>query len=558
MNRHADKPSDTESTSMANGSPKRQRKSRAASPSSDNRPEAAGLRKMQETANNSPQVARLRALRQLANQGQQVSQLRSLPDLANNSPQAKQASPFQALADATAPTPRQQKTAHGMAQLARAPEEDEDRIQAKPRQNRTGLPDNLKASIESLSGLSMDHVKVHYNSARPAQLNALAYAQGSDIHLAPGQDRHLPHEAWHIVQQAQGRVRPTRRMKDGVPLNDDAGLEREAEVMGGRARQMRGETPELDTHAGLIHPSKSASATMVNYLHQPIQREVDEDLKAGEDSYDGAYNYVRNAGESLEKYINQIRSLHSNENNFFRPYAKGMAKGFKAWSENFYNKTAAYLYEAEVAYRNTETSEKSYKLGLLGANTREQPDVIFLEGDTPQSAFESDQKEEAPKNPLRTAVEVKTSTSNNFGAVNKLVIEGLWQLKMRDRTNDYAKLVLYIDNLVSTWPIPLSTFKSIYNSDFYSVRPEDWERHLREQVEDSVTGEKFAYPLEIILTYKGGVNAKCPFPAWDLTNYAGPTTRSVKRGNDAVADPHAQPPDAQATAGKRKIRSLSS
>jgi hypothetical protein len=51
--------------------------------------------------------------------------------------------------------------------------------------------------------MSMDHVKVHYNSSQPAQLNALAYAQGSDIHVAPGQEQHLPHEAWHVVQQAR-------------------------------------------------------------------------------------------------------------------------------------------------------------------------------------------------------------------------------------------------------------------------------------------------------------------------------------------------------------------
>ncbi|NCN83427.1 MAG: DUF4157 domain-containing protein [Sphingomonadales bacterium] len=81
------------------------------------------------------------------------------------------------------------------------------RLQRKT--NRTGLPDNLKSGIESLSGLSMDHVQVHRNSSKPAQLNAHAFAQGSDIHLAPGQEQHLPHEAWHVVQQAQGRVKPT-------------------------------------------------------------------------------------------------------------------------------------------------------------------------------------------------------------------------------------------------------------------------------------------------------------------------------------------------------------
>jgi len=105
--------------------------------------------------------------------------------------------------------------------------------------NDTGLPDNLKTGIESLSGVSMDSVKVHYNSPQPAQLNALAYAQGSDIHVAPGQERHLPHEAWHVVQQAQGRVQPTMQLKDGVPVNDDAGLEREADQMGEKAVQGR-------------------------------------------------------------------------------------------------------------------------------------------------------------------------------------------------------------------------------------------------------------------------------------------------------------------------------
>lgn len=101
--------------------------------------------------------------------------------------------------------------------------------------NNTGLPDNLKSGIENLSGISMDSVKVHYNSSKPEQLQAHAYAQGTEIHLAPGQEKHLPHEAWHLVQQAQGRVKPTMQMKGNVKVNDDAGLEKEADVMGGRA-----------------------------------------------------------------------------------------------------------------------------------------------------------------------------------------------------------------------------------------------------------------------------------------------------------------------------------
>ncbi|KAF2341833.1 eCIS core domain-containing protein [Flavobacterium tistrianum] len=101
--------------------------------------------------------------------------------------------------------------------------------------NNTGLPDNLKSGIENLSGHSMDDVKVHYNSDKPAQLNAHAYAQGSDIHIASGQEKHLPHEAWHVVQQKQGRVKPTLQMKGKVNVNDDKGLENEADIMGQKA-----------------------------------------------------------------------------------------------------------------------------------------------------------------------------------------------------------------------------------------------------------------------------------------------------------------------------------
>ena len=105
-----------------------------------------------------------------------------------------------------------------------------------PRPNNTGMPDNLKSGIESLSGFSMDDVRVHYNSSKPATVQALAYTQGTDIHVAPGQEKHLPHEAWHVAQQMAGRVSPTTNI-NGMPVNDNAGLEHEADVMGEKAEQ---------------------------------------------------------------------------------------------------------------------------------------------------------------------------------------------------------------------------------------------------------------------------------------------------------------------------------
>lgn len=90
------------------------------------------------------------------------------------------------------------------------------------------LPQALRHSFESMSGIDLSDVRVHRASPRPAAVDALAYTSGSEIHLGPGQDQHLAHEAWHVVQQKQGRVRANGTI-GGQPLNDDRGLEAEAD-----------------------------------------------------------------------------------------------------------------------------------------------------------------------------------------------------------------------------------------------------------------------------------------------------------------------------------------
>ena len=99
-------------------------------------------------------------------------------------------------------------------------------------ENRTAMPGRLKAGLEAISGMDLSGIRVHTNSTKPAQLNAFAYTQGQDIHVGPGQEKHLAHEGWHVVQQMQGRVKPSILAK-GVSVNDDVGLEREADVMEG-------------------------------------------------------------------------------------------------------------------------------------------------------------------------------------------------------------------------------------------------------------------------------------------------------------------------------------
>ncbi len=97
------------------------------------------------------------------------------------------------------------------------------------------MPSGLAQGIEQLSGLSMGNVRVHYNSLAPVQLGAQAFTQGNDIHLAPGAERHLPHEAWHVVQQAQGRVKPVLPV---MGVADDAFAEQEAQRLAVRAANL--------------------------------------------------------------------------------------------------------------------------------------------------------------------------------------------------------------------------------------------------------------------------------------------------------------------------------
>ena len=147
--------------------------------------------------------------------------------------------------------------------------------------NAVGLPDRLKAGVESLSGISLDDVSVHYNSARPAQVQAEAYTQGSDIHVAPGQEPHLPHEAWHVVQQKTGRVRPTMQTKSGIAVNDDAGLEREADVMARKATQLpdaEASRPDLLSNT-LLQSCASANTTPLQRMYNGKHEEEEEELK---------------------------------------------------------------------------------------------------------------------------------------------------------------------------------------------------------------------------------------------------------------------------------------
>ncbi len=108
------------------------------------------------------------------------------------------------------------------------------------------MPEKIQAKMEHSFGSDFSNVNIHANSQMSTDIGALAYTQGSDIHFAPGQydptstkgQELLGHELTHVVQQRQGRVQPTLQAK-GVSINDEPSLEKEADVMGMKAAQMK-------------------------------------------------------------------------------------------------------------------------------------------------------------------------------------------------------------------------------------------------------------------------------------------------------------------------------
>lgn len=174
------------------------------------------------------------------------------------------------------------------------------------KKNNTGLPDNLKSGIETLSGHSLDDVKVHYNSSKPAQLNAHAYAQGKNIHLASGQEKHLPHEAWHVVQQKQGRVQPTKTV-NGAKINDNISLEKEADVMGAKALQ-RKEIVEKK-----LNLTKTTSGKTIQRLQKHAVKFIEANSLGIESSSFAVRAYINNTKNPKHLRLGLLRAWNTKQ-----------------------------------------------------------------------------------------------------------------------------------------------------------------------------------------------------------------------------------------------------
>jgi len=223
-------------------------------------------------------------------------------------------------------------------------------LEEKP--NQTGMPNQLKAGIESLSGMDLSDVRVHRNSSKPAQLSALAYAQGNDIHLGPGQEQHLPHEAWHVVQQRQGRVRETVLMA-GVGVNDDVGLEREADLMGGRAVLHGGVGTELES---IDRPSLLKSPSEATQLTKKKGSKSSSSSSAASSS--GTSNKKGRATSSPSPRSSKKNKKAYSSTAFDQRVGKDDDEDMDMQTQKIDQSEASELSDAEIDYSDAEFSEE--------------------------------------------------------------------------------------------------------------------------------------------------------------------------------------------------------
>lgn len=152
----------------------------------------------------------------------------------------------------------------------------------------SAMPGETLSQMSSTFGTDFSDVNIHQGSQSAVDAGALAYTQGNDIHFAPGQydpasqsgQELLGHELTHVVQQREGRVQANNEV-NGMPLNDDKGLEKEADDMGTAVAQKK--TATTQNTSMYVSNQPSTFGTMQRWK---LPWESDPPAKDGKDSKD--------------------------------------------------------------------------------------------------------------------------------------------------------------------------------------------------------------------------------------------------------------------------------
>lgn len=95
-----------------------------------------------------------------------------------------------------------------------APTSSEQQMDEQESINSTGIPDNLKAAVEYMSGYSLDHLRVHYNSDKPEALGMSTYTENEHLYVATGAEDFLARELWRVTEQLSAGAEVIQKDKE--------------------------------------------------------------------------------------------------------------------------------------------------------------------------------------------------------------------------------------------------------------------------------------------------------------------------------------------------------
>ncbi|MFN8393493.1 MAG: TIGR02594 family protein [Bacteroidia bacterium] len=257
-----------------------------------------------------------------------------------------------------------------------------------------GLSPELNSQMSSAMGHDFSNVNIHANSSKASDVGALAYAQGNDVHFAPGQFKPdtqsgqelIGHELAHVAQQREGRVQANNSV-GGMPVNDDKSLESEADSMGAKAAQMK---PGPDFAGGNSGSSGSSSSAPAQKKDDPLK------VKEGQVTFDAE-------GQDSGRYFSRV--LHWPGGNSGVTIGRGYDLGSRTAKEVIGHCTAAGIPESQSSLLSGGAGLKGEPAGewvtknkaKFGEISHDQQKVLFevVYGEMKQSVVNISEKKAA-------------------------------------------------------------------------------------------------------------------------------------------------------------------
>ncbi len=203
------------------------------------------------------------------------------------------------------------------------------------------LPEEVQTKMENSFSQDFSNVNIHKDSSSAQDIHAKAYAQGNDIHFAPGEydpsskagHELIGHELTHVVQQKQGKVNSSTINRKSLAITQETEFEKEADEAGKLASE--GKNVEISLQAPVSTQMKDDKDEKplwkevddpVNYLissKDAFIREIKDndfistenkilkwtEVKIIKESHDGKYVFVKQTKDSpLKKKVNETQN----------------------------------------------------------------------------------------------------------------------------------------------------------------------------------------------------------------------------------------------------------